>query len=309
MKFGFFLLALTANVFLAAQKSEEVVLNSNDSKIYGTLLLPEGKKEFKVALIISGSGPTDRDGNNSSFENNSLKMLAEDLANHGIASLRFDKRGVAQSAETSIDEADVKISDFVHDVENWIDFLINDKRFKEIVIVGHSEGSLIGMLAAQKKEVSKYISIAGAARPANEIILAQIQENSPFFAVPSKNILDSLTNGHRVNAIPQALEVLFRPSVQPYLISWFKYNPQVEIAKLNIPVLIIQGTTDMQVPVTEAEALAEANENAKLVIIDQMNHILKESSEDKTENFKTYSNPTLPLAEGFTKVIIDFIEK
>lgn len=309
MRILFFVLAFSANGILLAQKAEEITITLGSAELHGTLLIPDEYKNSTVALIISGSGPTDRDGNNPNMENNSLKYLAIDLAQQEIASLRYDKRGVGESSDSTIHEEDVDFNDFVNDAERWIHFLKNEKNFKNIVVIGHSEGSLVGILAVQKIAVTKFISIAGASQPANEILLDQITAGSPFFAVPSKNILDSLSNGHRVKYIPPALDVLFRQSVQPYLISWFKYNPTVEIAKLQIPVLVIQGTTDIQVSVSNAENLAKAASNSKLVIVDQMNHVLKQSSEDKTENIKTYANPNLPVVKKLVDEIVDFINE
>ena len=309
MKYFIFVFIICLGPQGFSQNSEELILVSDSIEIHGTLLIPDEPKGIPVAILIAGSGPTDRNGNNTQYENNSLKLLAGALAEGGIASLRYDKRGVAGSAGSEIHESDMSFDDFVKDAAGWVDLLSQDKRFGKIVIIGHSEGSLIGMICAQKRNVAKYISIAGAGRPADDILLEQIKTSSPFFTIPATNILDSLSNGHLVSSLLPALEGLFRPSVQPYLISWFKYNPAKEIAKLKIPVLIIQGTTDIQVPVGDADALAEANPKAELVLIENMNHIFKEAPAERNENIKTYSDPDLPLIDGFASEIIKFILK
>lgn len=309
MKFILFILAFVSGLAVFSQTSEEVIIISDSIEIHGTLLTPDEANKIPVTVLIAGSGPTDRNGNNAQYENNSLKLLAEALADSGIASLRYDKRGIAGSAASEIHESDTRFDDFVKDAEGWVDLLSRDQRFTEVVVIGHSEGSLIGMISAQSGNVDKFISIAGAGRPADVILLEQIKTSSPFFTVPATNILDSLSNGHLVSSLLPALEGLFRPSVQPYLISWFKYDPAVEIAKLEIPMLIIQGTTDIQVPVSDAETLAEANPKAELVLIENMNHVFKEAPAERGENIKTYSDPDLPLIDGFAKEIISFILK
>lgn len=309
MKTLLLILSFGSALAVFSQTSEEVIILSDSIEIHSTLLTPDNAKNIPVAILIAGSGPTDRNGNNPKYENNSLKLLAEALADSGIASLRYDKRGVAGSTASDIHESDMRFDDFVKDAQGWVEYLSKDKRFNEVVVIGHSEGSLLGMLAAQNGDVDKYISIAGIGRPADEVLLEQIKTSSPFFTVPATNILDSLSNGHLVSSLPPALEGIFRPSVQPYLISWFKYDPAVEIAKLEIPVLIIQGTTDIQVPVSDAETLAEANPKAVLVLVENMNHVFKEAPVDREENIKTYSDPDLPLIDGFATEIISFILK
>ena len=128
--------------------SEEspVTLSTATGDIKGRLLLPANATTCPVVLLIAGSGPTDMDGNNPMMKNNSLKFLAEGLAQKGIASLRFDKRGIAGSAAAGKEESKLRFEDYVNDVTGWIDFLAKDKRFTDITVAGHSEGSLIGML-------------------------------------------------------------------------------------------------------------------------------------------------------------------
>lgn len=307
MKIILFALSLVSALTSFSQTSEEVIIVSDSIEMHGTLLIPDLDKQMPVVLIIAGSGPTDRNGNNQQYENNSLKMLAEALADSGIASLRYDKRSVGASVAPNVRESDMRFEDFSTDAEKWIKLLADDERFQNIIVLGHSEGSLIGMLASQTTAVCKYISVAGAGRKANVILLDQIKTSSPFFTIPATNILDSLSRGYTVSSLPPALFPLFRPSVQPYLISWFKYDPAVEIAKLEIPVLIVQGSTDIQVPVSDSELLAEANPRAKLVIVEGMNHVFKEAPAERGANIETYSKPDLPLIDGFAEEIIGFI--
>lgn len=290
-----------------AQNAEIVELNTETGSIEGTLFVTDLEGPMPVVLIIAGSGPTDRDGNNPMMKNNSLKMLASELYDRDIASLRFDKRGIGESANAGISESELRFESYINDVTGWISFLKNDKRFSKIIIAGHSEGSLIGMAAANISNVDKFISIAGAGQPADSIIRQQLESQPAFILDEALPILDQLANGQTVAEVPPILNSLFRESVQPYLISWFKYDPQLEIAKLDIPVLIIQGDTDIQVNVTQAKLLADAKPGAQLKIIEGMNHVLKNSETDVQKNIATYSQPDLPINSSLINCIEQFI--
>lgn len=303
-----FILCFLATAVFSQTTENTVVLETKNGNIAGTLLSPIFSKKVPIVLIISGSGPTDRDGNNPLMKNNSLKMLAEGLLKEDIATLRYDKRGIGKSQNAGLEEHKLNFENYVEDAKSWIDFLAKDKRFSEIIILGHSEGSLIGMLAAQKKEVTKFISLAGISTPAGEIIRKQLEAQPQFILEQSLPILDTLEAGKMVENVPPMLHSLFRPSVQPYLISWFRYNPKVELGKLHIPILIVQGTTDIQVDVSNATTLAGANKRSQKRIIEQMNHILKESSMDRMSNLKTYNSPNLPLKEELLPILVKFIE-
>jgi len=301
-------LSLLISTVLFAQIEEPVTLNTDTGNIEGTLLIPDTTVISPVALIIAGSGPTDRNGNNPAMTNNCLLMLADSLAQHGIASLRYDKRGIAKSQSAGLDESQLRFEDYIQDAVGWIAYLRSDSRFGDIIVIGHSEGSLIGMIASQQGAADKFISLAGIAQTADNIIREQLQTQAPAILAVANPILDSLAQGKTVSDVPSTLYSLFRPSVQPYMISWMKYDPTVEIAKLKIPVLIIQGTTDIQVKVKEAQALAKANPEAQIRIIDGMNHILKPAVADPQTNFKTYTDPNLPLMPEMVKSIVHFIK-
>jgi pimeloyl-ACP methyl ester carboxylesterase len=293
--------------FGISQKEKEVKLKTSNGKLYGTLLQPEVKKSVPVVLIIAGSGPTDRNGNSGLIQTNMYKMMAEELLEKNIASLRFDKQGVGESAETKKEEDELIFEDLVSDVEAWISILQKNKDFSEVIIAGHSEGSLIGMLAAQNTKVDKFISIAGAGRPIDEILLEQISKQSGKYIPESKSIIKSLKKGERVDTVSTALQAIFRPSVQNYLISWMKYDPVKELAELEIPYMIIQGTTDIQVPIEDARLLNEAHEKDNLILIENLNHVLKSAPGDRAENMKTYYNPKLPLHKEVMDPITTFI--
>lgn len=304
-------LCFTALLFcigLSASSQEEVTLLSGDVELSGTLINPNGNAKT-VALIIAGSGPTDRDGNTMAvgYKNNSLKMVAVALAENGIASLRYDKRGIGKSANDSIKASEIRFSHFVEDAENWVNYL--REQFDTVVVIGHSLGGLIGMMAAQKSNVSKFISLNGMGDSGYNTIKRQLGGQPAFVTDMALPILDSLNNGVKVDSVPPFLNSLFAPVLQDYLISWLQISPSEEIGKLDIPVLVVQGNTDIQVTLEDGEAISNSAANAEMVIVDQMNHVLKEVSEDKLKNLATYSNPDLPLHKDLMEPIINFIKK
>lgn len=300
----------SCNLYDTLYKETAVILETPTGKIYGTLTTPLEFTKIPVVIFISGSGPTDRDGNTPLIKgkNNCFLQMAHELANSEIASLRFDKRGIAASKNAMTKEEDLNFDDLVNDVRGWIMLLKNEKRFSSIIIAGHSEGSLIGMIAANGI-ADKYISLSGAGFPADEIIKHQLEGQTQEIKEACFPIIDSLARGFLVKKVSPLLFSLFRPSVQPYLISWFKHNPQAEIAKLKIPVMIIQGDNDIQVSIQDAQELVKAKPDAKLVIIKDMNHVLKIAPNDPNENIKSYGKPELPIANELMSSIISFIKK
>lgn len=288
----------------------ELVLKTSTGDIYGTLTIPNNTKTSPIVLIIAGSGPTDRDGNSPlGVQANTYKMFSVGFAKNGISTLRFDKRGIGKSATAMISESDIRFETFINDVVAWISLLKSDNRFSEIIVLGHSEGSLIGMIAAEQNNITAFISVAGAGKPIDKILQEQLKDKLPPQLMDESNkILDSLKIGKTVANVNPSLVALYRPSVQPYVISWIKYDPAQEISKLKVPVFIIQGSTDLQVSVDDAKLISASKPDAKLLIIDNMNHVLKESDSDMQKNMATYMNPDLPLKSGLVDSIVNFIK-
>jgi pimeloyl-ACP methyl ester carboxylesterase len=294
----------------SAVTSYNIVLNASSGDIYGTITVPKDKDSIPVVLIIPGSGNTDRNGNSmmGGIRNNCYKMLAEELARNGIASLRFDKRGVAKSSLANKNINPV-LEDYVSDVIAWTNYLRQEKLFSRVVYLGHGEGSLIGMIAAQKKvKVSSFISVEGAGKRADQLLREQFKALKKEEIQESNRILDSLLAGKTVDSVSASLQGAFQAGIQPYLISWMKYDPSKEIQKLSIPVLIIQGSTDLQIPAENGRLLSKANPKAKYVLVDKMNYTMKEAGPDLKENYMALKNPSLPLQKDLVKIIVDFVD-
>ena len=309
MKKIFYVLLLIASTAAFSQNTtgfttENIAVNS---LLNGTLYAPiKQNNTTNLVILIAGSGPTNRDGNQIGLTNNSLKLLAESLVKNGIAVYSYDKRIFAQMAAGKLDEASLSFDNFIDDAKAVILYFKNQKKYHSIIIAGHSEGALIGIVAANGN-ADAYISIAGAGRPIDEVLLEQIGKQAPFLKEEVEKNLATLKSGNIFELKNQMLASLFRASVQPYMISWIKYNPQYEIKKLQIPTLLINGDKDIQVSVQDAQLLQQAKPDAQLQIIPKMNHIFKIIQGDDTENKASYTNPELPISTELTSIITTFI--
>lgn len=278
----------------------------------GTLLTPNSKPT-SVALIIPGSGPTDRDGNNPLGVNTSpYRLLAEGLASKGFATLRIDKRGMFASASAVDNPNAVTIADYVDDVRAWVKVLRREIQTPCIWIIGHSEGGLVALASAQGEDVCGVILVATPGRPMGEVLRGQFKANpaNAFLLEEALPIIDALEHQRRVNTknIHPVLQNLFNPEVQGFLIDAFSYNPSQLISTISKPVLVLQGQRDIQVEEMDARKLQTANPQASLVILPNMNHVMKEVTSDNIEeNITSYAEPALSLAPGLIESIGSFL--
>ncbi|MCZ6594674.1 MAG: alpha/beta hydrolase [Bacteroidetes bacterium] len=274
--------------------------------IDGTILLPDGVENPKLAVIIAGSGPTDRNGNQQMISTNSLKYLAEGLSENGIATFRYDKRIIKQMKDRTLTEESIRFDDFIEDAIAVVDYFKRSKAFSDIYIIGHSQGSLVGMIAARGR-VDGFISIAGAGQEIDDVIVDQLDKQAPGLKDNARQAFEDMrANGLAVNYSP-GLASIFRKSIQPFMLTWMRFDPKIEIAKLDIPVLIINGEKDLQVQVSEAEKLKAAKPDAQYEIIAGMNHILKKIDGDDIENSKSYNEPKRPVIREVIDLIHAFI--
>lgn len=255
----------------------ELALARDWGQLCGSLLLPEGTGPWPAVLIVAGSGPTDRDGNNPLLAepNDNLKLLAQALAGHGIASLRYDKRGIGASRDPALSEDALRFEDLVADAVTLGRALQDDPRLGELVLLGHSEGALIATLAAASLAPRAVVSVSGAGERASTLMRKQIAVAlPPELNEPALKALDALEAQRPAEGVPETLLLLFRPSVQPYLISWFRHHPAEALAQLEVPALLVHGDADAQVPVEHAHLLHAARPGARLRVVEGMDHLL-----------------------------------
>jgi pimeloyl-ACP methyl ester carboxylesterase len=307
---AFILLHISISGFsvpLSVYTETPITLQTKTGSLSGTLNLPASRGPIPVAIIIAGSGPTDRDGNQMNMKCDELKKLAAGLGENDIATVRYDKRGIGESTKPAKEE-DIQFEDLVNDVRDWVRLLKNDKRFSKVIVIGHSEGALIGMLAAEKADA--YISIASPGYPLDDILKVQLGQQPQEVKDMIFPMIDSLKKGYTIANVDPKLYALFRPSIQAYLISIFKYNPATEIKKLAIPIEIIQGTSDIQVSVSDAKLLAAAVPSARLLLIDNMNHVFREvKSREQKDQMSSYTDPSIPIMQSLVEGVRDFISK
>jgi len=305
-----------ASIIIAFIVSSSLVFSQNNSIteedfkisefIDGTLALPKDENSKTLAIIIAGSGPTDRDGNQNFMKSNALKKLAHQLTQRGIATFRYDKRTVKQVKTGNIDSA-TSFDDFVTDAVDVINYFKTADTFSEIYVIGHSQGSLVGMLAA-KSNVDGFISLAGAGNNIGDVITEQIGKQVPQLKTTTKTIMDTLKTGKTVEEYPPMLSSIFSKDIQPFMISWMAYYPSEEIKQLDIPVLIVNGTKDLQVPEEEAKLLKQSSPEAELVLIEQMNHVFIEIDGNNLENSKSYNESSRQISTQLIDSIEEFIK-
>lgn len=302
-------LALAATLTFAPPQETPVSLPATPAPLHGTMLTPDSPVRA-AAVIIAGSGPTDRNGNSPlGVSAGSYRLLAEGLAGRGIATVRYDKRGIAASAAAGrAREDDATFTMFVDDARAWAEETARLTGQPCVWLIGHSEGALIALAAVQdgNDRICGVVLLSGAGRPAADVIRDQLAAAPEPMRGLAMTALADLEAGRTTASVP-GLEALFRPSIQPYLISWFALDPAALAAAYDGPMFIGQGSTDIQTGVVDAEAIKAARPDATMVIWDGANHLLKIAPADRAANLATYRDPVLPLAPGVVEDVAGFI--
>jgi uncharacterized protein len=304
------------NLLIAAAAAAAIPVTASgpNGALAGTLV--DAGKRAPVVLIIPGSGPTDRDGNNAmGISAAPYRLLAEALAAKGVSSVRIDKRGMFGSKAAIADPNKVTISDYADDVHAWVAAISKQTGAKCLWALGHSEGALVALAAAQEpKGICGVILVSGAGRRLSDVIREQLRSNPANAPVLDSAMaaLNALDRGEHVDltGMNPALLGLFRPQVQDYLIDMFRRDPAKLAAVVKVPLLIVQGERDIQVSVADAKALAAAQPKAKLVLVPTMNHVLKNvASDDRAANLATYSDPALPVDPALVDAVAEFVKR
>lgn len=306
--FAFLFTLLIASIGFS-QECESNILRISPL-VEGTLLTPSTNSfNDPIAIIIPGSGPTDRDGNQPTLNNNSLKLLAQGLCKEGVSTFRYDKRLLAQIRIKNFDENKVHFDQFVDDAKEVARFLAK-AGYTNISFVGHSQGALVAQLAAtQDSIVKKVVLLAGAGKPIDEVVVDQINNTAPGLTENAKNAFKEIReNGSTTNYNP-FLASIFRPSVQPFMNSWMQYDPSAVIAEMKMPILIITGSKDLQVSKAEGDSLAAKNTSAQRLHIENMNHVLKEITGDDLENSKSYQETYRPVIPQLIDSVAVFLKE
>lgn len=311
-----YLIFLLLPLLVISQKliKEEINLKNNTISLPGTLIYAASKEKLPLAIFVHGSGNVDRNGNQNPFiKANYIAQLADSLAKKGVAFYSYDKRTSNPSNLKFL--KDITINDFAGDVSIAIENFTHDKRFKSIHLIGHSQGSLVAILASNANTKS-YISIAGPGESIDKTIVAQIAKQNADLAKVAEEHIKELKETDTIVSVNPFLVQLFAPQNQKFVKTWMQLDPKKEIAKLKKPILIIQGKKDLQVTKTDATNLINAcattntgfGAPAQLVLIENMNHVLK-TIETSAENQESYSSPDFPLSKKLVNSISTFILK
>ena len=281
-------------------KKEEITINNMAIQLPGTLTYSADNQP--LVIWVHGSGGVNRDGNTPNY----IKQFRDEINKKEIAFFSYDKRTANIKNAKFIQEDGIYFSDFVSDLKEVINKFKDDKRFSEIILAGHSQGSLIAMLALEN--VDKYISIAGAGETIDKTLVRQVTAQSPAFGKLTEQYVKELKENGSIKSVDPNLMSLFAPQNQPFLISWMNLDPIKEITEVKIPALIINGDKDIQVQISDAESLKEAKPDATLVIIKNMNHPLKNIEKDE-DNLKSYMSADYAISNELIETIANFIKK
>lgn len=294
-----FIYILTIAFSFSQVTTEEILVKNDGIQLPGTLSLT--KEKTPLIIWIHGSGGVDRNGNQPQY----IKQFREAVNKQNIAFFSYDKRTANKNNIIFLKQG-VLFNDFVLDAKKVVNHFKNDKRFTKIILVGHSQGSLVAMLAL--KDVEKYISIAGAGETIDKTLIKQVTKQNEYFGRLTEKYLKELKETGQIKNVDLNLRSLFAPQNQPFLSSWIALNPLKEIKKVKIPTLIINGNKDLQVQVTDAENLKKSKPNTSLVIIDNMNHVLKDIQKEEN-NIKSYYSADFPLSEKLIETVVSFVKK
>lgn len=309
MRYKLLVLCLFSFCFSQAQDSTYVSKNIDiNSFVRGTLVTPQKMERdtTKIPLIIfvMGQGMTDRNGNQSGAKNDAFKHLAQELAKQNVASFRYDKR----IFNSRVSELKILFQDYIKDAIMTIEHFILEPEYSKVIVAGHDQGSLVGMMATQNR-ADGFISIAGASQAVDKMITDQLDRQAPGLSANARRSFEELRKNGKVLEYSEALEMIFRPELQPFMRSWMNYDPQIEIKKIDVPILVIQGDRDLQIDVSEAKKLLKATPFARYVEIKHMNHYLKEVKGSDLENQKSYNEPNRPIMPKVVAEIAAFAKE
>jgi pimeloyl-ACP methyl ester carboxylesterase len=278
--------------------------------LHGTIARPHNHTHGPAVLIVAGSGATDRNGNGPAISTDTYKLLAAGLAEQGILSLRYDKRGVAESRKLVTREEELTFGTFVGDAVAAVQNLSARPDVSSVLIAGHSEGGMIALAAASRVPVAGLILLTTPGRPFLSMLRGQLKGRlPPDLEAKANAIMDALAAGKTVDDTPPELAALFRPSVQPFLMSLARFDAAAALALWKGPVLIVHAGRDRQVSVEDFDALRTARGDAQTLVMPEANHVLKTAPADIAGNLALYRNPAAPLDPALVPAIVSFIRK
>ncbi|WP_326525781.1 alpha/beta hydrolase [Sphingomonas sp.] len=301
--------ALMLAAVAAAPQGEQVTVPGPQGPLAGTLLPGEGRGP--AVVIIPGSGPTDRNGNSPlGVRASTYRLLAEALAREGVTSVRIDKRGMFGSAKAVADPNEATMQGYAEDARAWAALAAKRAGARCAWLIGHSEGGLVALQAAQDaRRLCGVVLVSAAGRPLGDVMREQFRANPANAPIlePALKLLDEVEAGRTVDpaTLPAPLPNLFPLRVQAYMTRVFALDPATLAASARVPVVVIQGETDLQTGAADARRIAGARPKARLVLLPGVNHVLKDVGADRAANLRSYGDPALPIAPS----VVDAVAK
>ncbi|TYP72962.1 alpha/beta hydrolase [Aquimarina intermedia] len=297
---------LLVTISFAQEKEYNSAIIKINPYVEGNLVTPYADDKVPLLIFIMDAGAINRDGNDRMSKNETFKKLSRELAKHGIASFRYDKRIFAMD-RMGVRENEISFKNFINDAIEVIDYFEKNNDYSKIILAGHGQGSLVGMIAARDR-ANAFIGIAGNASSIDNVIIDQLAEQAPGLDKSAALAFKQLRENGRATVYEPALESIFRYDLQPFMRTWLQYNPREEIAQLEIPILLLYGKKDIQVNTSEGEKLKEVAPDAQFVAIDNMNHILREIKGNRLENQKSYNESWRPIMPEVISTLATFIK-
>ncbi|WP_438422432.1 alpha/beta hydrolase [Aquimarina macrocephali] len=305
-KLYLFMILISALNFAQKKEFNSAVVKIN-RYIEGSLVTPYSEDNVPLVIFIMDAGAINRDGNDRMSKNDTFKQLSYELAKEGIATYRYDKR-LFKMDGLGIKEHEISLDHYIEDAISIVDYFNKNGKYKKVIIAGHGQGSLVGMIAA-KGRADGFISITGNAVSIDRVIIEQIAKQAPGLDKSASVAFKQLKENGRATDYDPALESIFRYNLQPFMSSWVKYNPSEEILKLEMPILIIYGDKDIQVELVQAEKFKEIIPQAEYLFVMDMNHILKEIKGGRLENHKSYNEPHRKIMPEVLTGITNFVNQ
>jgi alpha/beta superfamily hydrolase len=310
--------------------SEDITFENEKAgiRLAGTLTLPKKEGVFPVVILISGSGPQNRD--EELMGHKPFLVLSDFLTKNGIAVLRFDDRGTGKSTG---EFKGATTFDFAKDVEYAIEYLQKRKEINKdkIGLIGHSEGGIIAaIIASENENIDFIVSMAGSALRGDQLLLLQkykietqmeinrqvVANNQQIFAGAYEIILNESIENELVSdtlskyftskygqALPENQKTaLINQLSSPWMLNFIRLDPMVYLSKVNCPVLAINGSKDIQVPSKENLEIIEANfrktENTgvKIKELKDLNHLFQECETGSVSEYSKIEQTISPIA-------------
>lgn len=299
------------NLLSGTEREERTSVESSGVKLGTTIEIPASPAKA-YALIVPGSGPTDRDGNNYlGIAGSPYKQLADRLAESGISVTRFDKRELSTREGDPVQSVNI----YVDDTLALKRYVLERQRVKCLWLIGHSEGGVVAILSALREPngICGLILVGTPGQSLGAILKQQVMNRvGSSQAQPVNQAIDKLSSGQRVDVrtLPKPFSIMLTDAVQPLLMSELAIDPASLIGKVNKPVLVIHGASDIQIDPANAKLLHQAKPDSEMIILNGMNHVLKSvGTSGSFENFKSYTDPVKPIVAELPIAIAIFISR